>query len=188
MFFHQYFRATREDVLWKESAEACRSSVLPMRSSNRSPLSRTLLILSLRITLTSLTWPCTWSSLADEPVELGWIFGSDISCGVSRGRWMEMELMFDARAINGEVQQCSLQHISLSWSGQQHAPSVSWNSHFLLWLTVINLVLLLVFVTSVVALFSLKIQLKPHLSCNSAWLIIVERCLSDPCMKTSRDT
>lgn len=135
IFFHQYFLATRLDVLWKESADACRSSVLPMRSSKRSPLSRTLLILSLRITLTSLTWPCTWSRLLDEPVEVGWMFGSAISCDVSRGRWMEMELLFDARTINGELQQRSLLHISLSWSGQQQqqhvwAANVRWNSHF----------------------------------------------------------
>lgn len=46
--------------------DACRSSVLPIRSSNRSPLSSTLLMLSFSITLTSLTCPCTWSSLVAE--------------------------------------------------------------------------------------------------------------------------
>lgn len=63
MFFHQYFLATLVDVLWKESAVARRSSVLSIRSSSFSPLSRTLFMLSFRITLTSLTWSWTWVSL-----------------------------------------------------------------------------------------------------------------------------
>lgn len=78
MFFHQYFLATRVDVLWKESAEACRSSVFPIRSSNRSPLSRTLLMLSVRITFTSFTWLWTFSSFEAEAgswPEAGWAGG-----------------------------------------------------------------------------------------------------------------
>lgn len=99
MFLHQYFLATRVDVRWNVSAwkekysmvvnwnpekvfsvieiltDACRSSVLPIRSSNLSPLSSTLLMLSFRITLTSLTWPCTCSSW-DEAYVGGWEFVS----------------------------------------------------------------------------------------------------------------
>lgn len=86
MFFHQYFLATREDVLWNESADACRPSVLPMRSSNLSPRSSTLLMLSFRITFTSFTWPCTWSSLVGEAVAGDWKFGSAISCEKIRCR------------------------------------------------------------------------------------------------------
>lgn len=66
MFFHQYFLATRVEVLWKESAVAWSSPVLPIKSSNCSPRSSTLLMLSFRITFTSLTWPCTWSILLDD--------------------------------------------------------------------------------------------------------------------------
>lgn len=49
----------------KIPTDACRSSVVLIRSSNLSPLSSTLLMLSFRITLTSLTWLCTWSNLGD---------------------------------------------------------------------------------------------------------------------------
>lgn len=56
---------------------ACRSSVFPIRSSNLSPLSSTLLMLSFRMILTSLTWPCTWSSLAEPGAG---VCGFDSAC------------------------------------------------------------------------------------------------------------
>lgn len=71
VFIHdQSFRLPRchDQIL----TDACRSSVLPIRSSNLSPLSSTLLMLSVRMTLTSFTWPCTWSILETAPAGGGW--------------------------------------------------------------------------------------------------------------------
>lgn len=46
----------------KRLTDACRSSDFPIRSSSLSPLCSTLLMLSVRMTLTSFTWLCMWST------------------------------------------------------------------------------------------------------------------------------